>query len=337
MPVAARTLNQLREVLASYGVRNAEIHDIRTGRVNKHWRVEARDRRFALRRYTRQRTLTAIDYEHDALRHMDRLGWPVAVALPSRNGATTVTVDGHTYALFPFLPGRRLAPRGTPYYLRLKGTLLARLHAAIATYPAPRPRDLIGRMTDLDDWVPGDYTFDQVLKDYAREQPRLAAELLRWRNKSIDELERLGYHDLPDVLIHGDFHANNLFFIRRRLTGIIDFDFVRPDKRLADLALAIALAPPAHLTLDPDAVAALLAAYHAVTPLTANELHLIVPAIRAYYVWLCSWSILRWLGGEPQAAYGPTRTLDHRLPNLETRASVIDSAVYAALNIEISV
>ena len=327
--IAARTLDQLHEVLARFGVTDAEVHDIRTGRVNKHWRVEAEDRRFALRRYTHQRTPAAIDYEHDVLRHMERLDWPVAVPLPARDGAAKVSVGGRIYALFPYLAGR-LAPRSASY--GAKGALLARLHADLATYADAGPRDGIGRLTDLDAWVPATdgRDFDQVLADYAREQPRLAAGIARWRETSVNELNRLGYHDLPDTLIHGDFHTNNIFFERRRLTGLLDFDFVRPDTRLADLALTIALAPPASLSLDPMAVATLVGAYHAESPLSATELGLIVPMTRAYYIWLCWFSVLLWLDGQQEAASGPTRTIDQRLPNLEARASAIETALRSA-------
>ena len=330
--IAARTLDQLHKVLGRFGVTDTEIHDIRTGRVNKHWRVEAADRRYALRRYTHQRTPAAIDYEHDVLRHMERLGWPVAVPVPARDGAATVSAGGRTYALFRYLPGR-LAPRSAPYYLRANGALLARLHADLATYADAGPRDGIGRLTDLDAWVPATdgRDFDQVLADYAREQPRLAAGFARWRETSVDELDRLGYHDLPNTLIHGDFHTNNIFFERRRLAGLLDFDFVRPDNRLADLALTIALAPPASLSLEPGDVATLVAAYHAESPLREPELRLIVPTIRAYYLWLCLFSLLRWLDGEAnKATRSLTRSLDQRLPNLEARANAIETALRSA-------
>ena len=44
MVIAARTLETLREVLAQYGFDEPAIADIRTGRVNKHWRVVAGER-----------------------------------------------------------------------------------------------------------------------------------------------------------------------------------------------------------------------------------------------------------------------------------------------------
>ena len=44
------------------------------------------------------------------------------------------------------------------------------------------------------------------------------------------------------------------------------------------------------------------AAYHSESALSQPELTLIVPLIRAYYVWLCSFSVFRWLDGHPKGA-----------------------------------
>ena len=213
------------------------------------------------------------------------------------------------------------------------GTLLARLHRDFASLPMRGQRDGMGRLTDLDAWVPATdgRAFDKILDDFARKQPRLAAGIARWRETSVDELDRLGYHELPDTLIHGDFHTNNIFFQRRRLTGLLDFDFVRPDTRLADLALTIALAPPAWLSLDPAAVATLVGAYHIESPLSEQELTLMVPVIRSFYLWLCAFGLIRWTDGDiGNATRSLARSVDQRLPNLQSRTPAIESALRSA-------
>ena len=72
------------------------------------------------------------------------------------------------------------------------------------------------------------------------------------------------------------------------------------------------------------------AAYHSESALSQPELTLIVPLIRAYYVWLCSFSVFRWLDGHPKGALGPARTLDQRLPNLDARTAAIEIALKSA-------
>lgn len=87
--LSVSTRAELGAVLTQFGLVPGEIHDIRSGRVNKHWRVVARGATYALRRYTTLRRPAAIGWEHG---------------------------------------------------------LLARLHTAMASWPAPGQRDAFGRL-----------------------------------------------------------------------------------------------------------------------------------------------------------------------------------------------
>ena len=339
--IAAHTRQELQQVLSHFGLTSLELHDIRSGRVNKHWRVESGADRYVLRRYNLHRSPAAIQYEHDVLRHIERKGWPVAVPLPAEGGSTFVMERGSpdsqasAYALFPFLPGRPGSPH-SHRYLRIKGGLLARLHGDLALLPSRSQRDGFGRSSDLDAYVPDSHggTFDTVVDAFAQEQPRLAAQIHSHRQANLDELARLDYDSLPDILVHGDFHGDHTRFQRRRLTALLDFDLVHLDARIADVALAIAgdcLKPPAYMSIDPEAVQALVGAYHAESPLSEPEVGLIVPLIRAYYLWLCWFNLMRWLDGDVERAVGSlVRSLDQRLPNLASRAPAIELALRSA-------
>ena len=136
------------------------------------------------------------------------------------------------------------------------------------------------------------------------------------------------------MLVHGDFHGNNIFFQRRRLTAMLDFDLVHLDTRVADVALAIAgdcLQPPSYMSLDPEAVQAFVGAFHGELPLSAPEVTLIVPLIRAYYLWLCGFGLTRWLDGDvDNATRSLARSVDQRLPNLEASTADIETALRSA-------
>jgi len=105
MALSAQTLVLLDDVLAHFGVAKATIHDIRTGRVNKHWRIEAGSETYVLRRYHERRSPDAITYEHAVLRHRAGREWPVAVPVCAPGGDMFIEAEGRWYALFPLLPG----------------------------------------------------------------------------------------------------------------------------------------------------------------------------------------------------------------------------------------
>ena len=93
-----------------------------------------------------------------------------------------------------------------------------------------------------------------IIDVFAREQLRLAEQVRSYRQANLDELARLDYESLPDAVVYGDCHAGNIFFHRRRLTAMLDFDLVHRDVRAVDIALAIALdctESPAHTSIRP--------------------------------------------------------------------------------------
>ena len=326
----------LREVLARYGITHATIHDIRSGRMNKHWRVAADDATYALRRYTPRRSAAAIQYEHEVLAHTARLDWPVAAPLAAAGGATTVDVDGRHYALFPFLLGRP-APYAHARYLRFKGGLLARLHRALDSCPVAGQREGFGHLWELDalTWDGPYESFAALLEAFGREQPTQASAIRTLHEESDRALAEHAAHTAPTNLIHFDFHHDNILFVRGRLTALLDFDLVHRDVRASDLAASIGLdclRAPAYDEIDPAAARAFLAGYLAETRLGDAELRLIVPLIRAWWLWGVNFRLLQWVdGSNPKALRSIARTLNARFPGLDRMEGEINAAIAAAV------
>lgn len=336
MPVPrASAAATLHDVLERFGLAG-EVRDIRSGRVNRHWRVVADGDTFALRRYHAQRSPAAIEFEHDLLRHVAGQGWPVATALPTSTGDTIAEADGRSYALFPFLPGRP-APYNNGRYLRLKGRLLARLHHDMASWQAPGQREGFGRLWELDVYVGALSAFDsfnELLRAFALEQPEAARAIRVQKYACLRELARLGYGELPAAPVHSDFHHDNLLFQRGELTGLLDFDLARLDARVADIASSIALdclAPPAYNEIDPAAVRAFVGGYVEYTPLSEAELRLIVPLVRACHLWLVAYRLTQWASAENAKALASIeRSIACRFPSFERRRTELDAAVAQA-------
>lgn len=335
-PLSARTRETLETVLASYGLRAEETHDIRSGRVNRHWRAVAGGETYIVRRYHGSRTRAAIEYEHTVLDHVRREGWPVAAPVRMPDGGTIAHVDGASYALFPFLPGRP-APYGRPAHLRLRGALLARLHRDLASCPATGQRDGCGRLWELDTFVragTGFATLSELLRAFAATHRELAASVRREKYAMLRELARLGYGELAAAPCHFDFHRDNLLFQGGELTGLLDFDWVRLDARAADVANTIALdclAPPTHNAIDPDAVRAFVGGYLEHTRLGDVELRLLVPLVRACMLWLVAFRLTQWAEGDrARAVRSIERSVVTRFPALAQRRRTLEEAVRLA-------
>jgi homoserine kinase type II len=331
-------LETLGAVLDRFGVTDASIRDIRTGRVNKHWRVETDAETYVLRRYNERRSVSAIQYEHEVLRHLAGKGWPVATALPAGGRSDmAVEIGGRHYALFRLLPGRP-APYTSPRYARLKGRLLARLHQDMATWEPPGERDGFGRVWELDIYVGAQTqfdTFNELLMAFGQTYTDLARVIRSQKYAMLRELSTLGYGELPPVPGHFDFHGDNLLFQRGELTGLLDLDLVRLDARVADIATSVALdclAPPAYNEIDPAAACAFVGGYAEHTPLSDAELQLLVPLMRAFIVWLVAWRLSQWAEGErgDEPLRSIQRSVSTRFPSFVRQREELEAAVLQA-------
>ncbi len=335
MPIARRTLAQLRDVLSTWGLADAAIHDIRSGRVNTHWRVETGAERYALRRYAGHRRIESIAFEHALLWHVEQKGWPVAMALPSRSGSMVVERDGNHFSLFPFLEGRR-APYDSLRHVQRKGAALAVLHADMADWDGPIRRDGVGRVMELDILAQsaGAESFTALLDRYAAVDAAGAAAWRTARAANLRTLVDLDFYPLPLVPVHGDFHTDNMLWRGQELTGLLDFDWAHVDARVADIARSIWLdcaEGPAYEALSPQAVARFIHGYTTLATLTAAEQALILPLVEAGLYWHAAYRLAEWTAGREEALRGVQRTLTRRLPLLRAHWAGLEAAVRAGV------
>jgi homoserine kinase type II len=332
---ASQPDEELGAVLGRFGIEPVAVSALPAGRYNTHWRVTSAAGEYALRRYNRARLAVSIPYEHAMLAHVAARGWPVAEPLRSLDGATVVERDGRCYALFPFLRGEP-GPAHNVAHLRIKGRLLARLHRDMATFGDSEQRRGFGRVWELDIALQTSRfaTFNAMVREFGHEHGRLASAIRAQRYRSLRELARLGYGDLADIQIHGDFQRDNLLFDRGELAGVLDFDNAHPDARAVDIAWSIISdcgEPPAETAIDARFAAALVGGYAEDTPLSDAELRLIVPLIRAHNVAICSWGVRGYLeAGDASVLPRLERRVSVRLPQLEARAVALEAAIGAA-------
>jgi homoserine kinase type II len=323
----------LAPVLAQFGIRAETIEPLTSGAVNRHWRVRANGRLYVLRRYNSRHDPAGTAYEHDILAYIAAQGWPVAAPCAAADGSSVVEEGGHRYALFPYLPGRPV-PSGDAHSLRTKGRHLARLHRDLASWPAPGQRRGFARVSDLDRYLAPDRftTLDALLDFVARNDPPLADAVRRERADNLDELHAFGFDQLPDTPVHFEFYGANLLFENGALSGVLDWDFVHLDARVADIGRSVAIDCAARRGgIDSDALTAFLGGYLAGSPLTTAEVPFVVPLIRANLLWLTALPLSLWAAGDPAPYLLPSarHTAMVQLPRLRSQQPELEAVVRA--------
>lgn len=323
-------------VLEAFGVAvGTSLEPIIRGKVNEHWSVRGTDRTLVLRRYTSARTRPAVTWEHELLAYGKSRGWPVAPPVRSRRGGTIVDFAGNQYALFPELPGAPLEYESIPGKA-IKGRLLARLHADVRYFPNDGQRPGFARLWELDVFAGQStgLTFHQLVATFGRDHPDAGQYLRAQRYQNLRELARLGYGELPSIVVHRDFHNDHVLFAGGEFTGILDFDSVCLDAAEADLATTIALEcleGPNFDAIDLRAAAAFLRAYFDHRPAHAASAELIVALVRAHYLWYATSRLGEWYSTLSDASTRSVlRTAERRLPALAARRAGLRDAIAEA-------
>ncbi len=245
-----------------------------------------------------------------------RAGWPAARVVPTGDGAPAVEFEGWCWTCEGRLPGE---PRElvTVAAWRIAGRLLGRLHRDLAAADPGEQRPGLGKVWELDlvTGAAGAGTFNQLVTALGEEYPELAAAVRRERYRNLRELARLGYPELPEQPVHGDFSAKNLLWANGELSGLVDWEFSRRDAALCDLAPLLMPFEP----LEPQFARALFEGYAAVRPVSNQEFGLLPALVRASLLWWVAAELVRWrLEGGPPASIA--QTMQVRFPAFERYA-----------------
>ena len=178
---------------------------------------------------------------------VEATGVPAGAPVPTRDGRSTVRIDGHTLALLTFVEGTQLSGQ-TPRDQGLIGATLGRVHRALAGTDMPEAErfhwiDLAATHLRVRDWV----------------RPAVARALAEW--DAID----------PGSFNHGLLHSDPApeafrFDASSGVCGLIDWDRVLVGPLLYDLASAVMYVG------GPSRGQALVAAYLAGGPMSGAEI-----------------------------------------------------------------
>jgi homoserine kinase type II len=248
---------ELKEILSHFDL--GELVDLEKnerGYINTAFAIEVvadgRRSRFFLRKYKAGIREEEILFEHSLIEHLCTSGsCPVARLQKTREGKTYLRQpagpDGEEvfYAIFDFLPGEDrytwVGPRCHEQEIKNAAIVLAQFHTATRTF-RPLGRRAEPKIAELlpviaENWAasPGKSKgteFDCYLCEHLELVSRSIA-------KTLAVLEQPEVQQLPQIVIHCDFHPGNLKYERNEVTGLFDFDWSKIDLRAFDVALAL--------------------------------------------------------------------------------------------------
>ncbi len=233
---------------------------IAEGVENSNYLLRTTSDSFILTLYEKRVAAEDLPFFLGLMEHLAREGIECPTPIRARDGKALHELCGRPAAVISFLEG--LWPRRiTPQHCQELGRAMAAMHIAGASFEMTRPNDL-----SVAGWRP---LFASCAGRAHEVQPGLAEEL----EQELRFLETEWPDGLTCGVIHADLFPDNVFFLRNRLSGIIDFYFACTDFFAYDLAVCLnAWCFERDDAFNITKARALLRAYRAERPFSKAEL-----------------------------------------------------------------
>ncbi|MEK7795028.1 MAG: phosphotransferase [Candidatus Hydrogenedentota bacterium] len=231
-------VNVIREHYDVGGVQPPEYVALAHQRRHQKLVVQTGKGKFLIKTYKKDpRTLDTLRFQHRLSEHLFANGLPVARILPARDGKRIVEGEAWALELQQFIEGKPMAVTGQT--LVTSARALGKFHQVCREFPRPDRDTRKWRFSE----VPRK-TFAS-LYERARElgaggevdkHCNTIAIFLRDASNALS----FEHRDMFETgLIHGDWHAGNLFFRGEQLVAILDLEFAGDGCYLEDLSYAL--------------------------------------------------------------------------------------------------
>lgn len=238
---------------------------------------------------------------------------PTPVA--ARDGSVLGTLAERPAALVTFLEGMWVK-RPRPEHCGALGAAMAGMHVAAQDFAMDRPNALA-----VSGWRP---LFKECGPNIDSVTPGLSEAIAA----ELDTLENNWPNGLPRGVIHADLFPDNVFFLGKELSGLIDFYFACQDMLAYDIAICLnAWCFEPDLSFNVTKARALLNGYARVRPLTEAEFQALPLLARGAALRFLLTRLYDWLSVPEGALVTPKDPLEY-LKKLRFHQSVDSASAY---------
>jgi len=226
--------------------------------------------------------------EHLAERNID---CPIPIKM--KDGQTLGVLEGRPAAIISFLDGFEIKRPKVEHCAEV-GMALAKMHLAGDGFGLDRRNSLA-----LQDWAP---LFEKSRSGANKVQDGL----VEFIDEELKFLQANWPGDLPEGIIHADLFTDNVFFLKDKLSGIIDFYFACNDILSYDLAICLnAWCFESNWSFNTTKAIAMVRGYNTIRPLSDNEIAALPILSRGSALRFLLTRLYDWLNVPPGALVTP--------------------------------
>ena len=292
--------DELQSFIASYDIGSVlALKGIAEGVENSNFLLHTEKGYFILTLYEKRVKKEDLPFFIGLMDHLAMRGINCPRPVRMKNGETLGELQGRPAAIVTFLEGMGIA-RPSAHHCRELGETLARLHLAGQDYKTRRVNAL-----SVQGWRP--------LFDAAKDRADSVTPGLRDATaSSLQALEAEWPKDLPQGVIHADLFTDNVFFLKDKLSGVIDFYFACTDFLAYDLAICLnAWCFELDGSFNITKGQAMIAGYRAIRDLEPREVEALPVLCRGASLRFMLTRLVDWLNVPPGALVRPKDPLEY--------------------------
>ncbi|BBM83715.1 phosphotransferase enzyme family protein [Candidatus Uabimicrobium amorphum] len=208
------------------------------GCINDNYVVTTADKRYFWRAYNTKRSQEDIAFEHSLLCYLQEIQFSHSSPLVYTKAQQTYIYDNDRYyALFGFLNDRVVYNWDEDCslaHLESAALLQARYHQAVHEWNPVHPRKISWEafFDKLRQKIVEKRSYNTLLTPHRK-------HLIAQTNHTSCFLKSIAKLSLPKIVIHGDYHPENVMFNGEKATAVLDFDWCIFFYRIFDVALAM--------------------------------------------------------------------------------------------------
>ena len=247
---------EVEEFLSRYDVGIVEsFSGIEEGIANTNYQVKTNKGRFILTIYEDYTDTNDLPFFIALTDHLRARGINCPVTLKDMHGEQIQDFKGKKACLISFLEGQG-ATKIEDYHLSELGGKVARMHLAVGDLPLNRKNDF-----SISKWT-------KLLSQIGTRADEISPGLTKIISDEIYFLAANWPFGLPGGIVHTDIFPDNVFFIDKKISGVIDFYFACTDYFAYDIAIIF---NAWDIYNNPQRQKIFLDSYEKIRPLSAEE------------------------------------------------------------------
>ena len=220
-------LNQkkIEEILSNYSLGKLDsFKGIEEGIENTNYFLSANKKKFILTIYEKRVKSADLPFFSDLMSSLNKASFKCPAPISNNNNETITNFGGKKLMIVSFLEGKA-KQNLSPANCKSIGSEIAKMHDLTKNLKLKRQNDL-----SVNSWRKLFNSVKDKCENIHKDLPRLIEE-------NLNDVEKNWPKNLPRGIIHADLFHDNIFFIKDKFNGVIDFYFSCEDFFAFEIAI----------------------------------------------------------------------------------------------------